>query len=94
MCEKYRTLSTCDDSLKVLRRFLNAERLGQAEKVEGFRRLERLAPAVEETRQPMADFNPAIEPKRSISTPLDGGTLFDNTRSSRKRPAGTQLSLS
>jgi uncharacterized protein len=86
-------LKTYDDSLRVLRRSLDAARLGQTEKLEGFRRLDHLTRAVEETRQPLADFSAAITHERSISAALDGRTVFDDARPSRKKPASAQLSL-
>ena len=86
-------LKTYDESLSVLRRSLDAARLGQAEKVEGFRRLDQLTRAVEETRQPLADFNAAIAHERSISASLDGRTVFDDARPLKRKPAGVQLSL-
>jgi hypothetical protein len=86
-------LKTYDESLGVLRRSLDAARLGQMEKVEGFRRLDQLTRAVEETRQPLADFSAAIEHERSISASLDGRTVFDDERPTRRKPASAQLSL-
>ena len=86
-------LKTYDESLGVLRRSLDAARLGQMEKVEGFRRLDQLTRAVEETRQPLADFSAAIEHERSISASLGGRTVFDDARLSRRKPASAQLSL-
>ena len=84
-------LKTYDESLGVLRRSLDAARLGQMEKVEGFRRLDQLTRAVEETREPLADFSAAIEHERSISASLDGRTVFDDARPAKRKPA--QLSL-
>jgi hypothetical protein len=86
-------LKPYDDLLGVLRRSLDAARLGQMEKVEGFRRLDQLTRAVEETRQPLADFSAAIEHERSISASLNGRTVFDDTRPARRKPATAQLSL-
>lgn len=86
-------LKTYDDSLGVLRRSLDAARLGQTEKLEGFRRLDQLTRAVEETRQPLADFSAAITHERDISASLDGRTVFDDARTARKKPVSAQLSL-
>ncbi len=41
-------LKTYDESLAVLRRSLDAAKLGQTEKIEGFKRLDRMVRAVEE----------------------------------------------
>ncbi len=86
-------LKTYDESLNVLRRSLDAARLGQTEKVEGFRRLDQLTRAIEETRQPLADFSAAIAHERNISDSLDGRTVFDDVRFLKKKPVGVQLSL-
>jgi uncharacterized protein len=86
-------LKAYDESLGVLRRSLDAARLGQMEKVEGFRRLDQLTRAVEETRQPLADLSAAIEHERSISASLDGRTVFDDAWPSKRKPATAQLSL-
>jgi hypothetical protein len=86
-------LKTYDESLSVLRRSLDAARLGQTEKVEGFRRLDQLTRAVEERRQPLADFSAAIAHERSISASLDGRTVFGDAHPLKRIPAGVQLSL-
>jgi uncharacterized protein len=86
-------LKTYDDSLGVLRRALDAARLGHTEKLEGFRRLDRLTRSVEEQRDPMADFAGAITHERAISASLGGRTVFDDTRPARKEPDDPQLSL-
>lgn len=86
-------LKTYDETLDVLRRSLNAARLGQTEKVEGFKRLDRLARSVEENRQPMADFSAAVTRERSISASLGGRTVFNDAQPSSKGPRTRQLSL-
>ncbi len=86
-------LKTYDESLGVLRRALDAAHLGNMEKIEGFRRLDRLTRAVEEDRQPLADFTAAVTHERAISASLDGRTVFDDDRPRRKQPADPQLSL-
>lgn len=86
-------LKTYDDSLGVLRRALNAARLGQTEKVEGFRRLDRLTRTLEEQRQPLADFAAAVTHEREISSSLGGRTVFDDTPRPGNTKAGAQRSL-
>ncbi len=87
-------LKTYDESLGVLRAALNAARLGHTEKLEGFRRLDRLTRAVEEQRDPIADFTAAVTRERAISASLGGRTVFDDTRPSAKRTgAAGQMSL-
>lgn len=86
-------LKTYDESLAVLRRSLEAARLGHTEKLEGFRRLDKLTRSVEEEREPLADFDAAIAYERSISRSIGGRTVFDN-KPPRTKPAQTpQLKL-
>jgi hypothetical protein len=78
-------LKTYDDSLAILRRSLEAARLGDMQKVDGFRRLDRMTRAVEEDREPLADFDAALRYERKISASLGGRTVFDDR--SRRKPA-------
>jgi uncharacterized protein len=86
-------LKTYDESLAILRRSLEAARLGHTEKVEGFKRLDRLTRTVEEDRQPLADFSAAIEHERRISASLGGRTVLDDRREGRKPKRMGQQSL-
>jgi hypothetical protein len=70
-------LNTYDESLAVLRRSLQAARLGNMEKVEGLKRLDRLTRTVEAKRQPVADFAGAMEYERANSRSFGGRTVFD-----------------
>ena len=86
-------LKTYDESLAILRRSLDAARLGHTERVEGFKRLDRLTRTVESDRQPLADFDAVLEHERVISTSLNGRTVFDD-KAPKKYPVGTsQLNL-
>ena len=84
---------TYDESLGVLRRALDGARLGQTEKIEGFRRLDHLTRAVEGQRQPLADFSAAIAHEWSISASLDGRTVFDDAHPAKKKAGSSQLLL-
>jgi uncharacterized protein len=86
-------LKTYDESLAVLRRSLEAARLGHTEKIEGFKRLDRLTRTVEKEKNPLADFNAAIEYERQISPSLGGRTVFDDRRDPRQSKAAVQLPL-
>ncbi len=86
-------LKTYDDSLGVLRRSLDAARFDHSEKMEGFRRLDRLTRAVEEDRDPLADFAAAVAHERRISPSLGGQTVFDDKPTSARKPASGQLNL-
>jgi hypothetical protein len=86
-------LKTYDESLGVLRRALDAARLGHTEKLEGFRRLDRLSRAVEEERDPMAEFSASLAHERAISSSLGGRTVFDKMQPPATKPIDPQLSL-
>jgi hypothetical protein len=86
-------LKTYDESLAVLRRSLEAARLGHTEKVEGFRRLDRLTRTVEEELQPMADFTAAMSHEHVISPSLGGRTVFDDKPGRPKTSPPPQMSL-
>jgi hypothetical protein len=82
-----------DDSLAVLRRSLEAARLGHTEKLEGFRRLDRLTRDVEEQREPLADFDAAIAHESTISTSIGGRTVLDDKTSRKRSTQTSQLNL-
>lgn len=85
-------LKVYDDSLAILRRSLEAARLGHTEKLEGFRRLDRLTRDVETQQEPLADFQAAIAHERAISKSIGGRTVFDDKRQ-RKAVRTPQMNL-
>jgi hypothetical protein len=86
-------LKTYDESLAVLRRSLEAARVGHTEKVDGFKRLDCLTRAVEEERQPLADFSAALEHEHQISKSVGGRTVFDDRRPAKPSKWTGQQSL-
>lgn len=86
-------LKTYDESLGVLRRALDAAKLGHTEKLEGFRRLDKLTRRVEANLDPVADFTAAIAHEREISPSLGGRTVFDDRAEKKKPRSKGQLSL-
>src|SRR4051794_12311276 len=68
-------LKTYDQSIGVLRRALEAARVGDTDKLEGFRRLDGFVRAVESRRQRVADFDAAVAHERAISKSLGGRTV-------------------
>jgi len=86
-------LKTYDESLSVLRRALDAAKLGHTEKLEGFRRLDKLTRNVENNLDPVADFTAALNHERQISPSLNGRTVFDDKPSKKKLSQKRQLSL-
>jgi len=86
-------LKTYDESLAVLRRSLEAARLGHTEKLEGFRRLDKLTRTVDQEREPLADFDAAIAHERAISRSVGGRTVFDDKVPRARSAQPPQLSL-
>ncbi len=84
-------LKTYDESLAVLRRSLDAARVGNTEKLEGFRRLDRLTRAVETRLQPGAHFTAAVEREQALSPQWGGRTVWDDR--GRRRKSSKQLAL-
>ena len=81
-------LKTYDETITVLRRAVDAAKLGDTDKIEGIRRLERFVRAVEQKAQPEADFGAVLAHERAISKSLDGRSVFDDRRKKQQ-----QLSL-
>jgi hypothetical protein len=77
-------LKTYDETLAVLRGSLQAARLGQRDKVEAFRRLDRLTRAIEQNRDPFADFDATLAHERAIAPSLGGRTVCDDRRNARR----------
>ncbi|MBS1804577.1 MAG: DUF763 domain-containing protein [Acidobacteria bacterium] len=86
-------LKTYDESLGVLRRALNEAKLGHTEKLDGFRRLDRLTRNVEAKMDPLADFSGSIAHEREISPSLGGRTVMDDRFAKKRSAAKEQLSL-
>jgi uncharacterized protein len=76
-------LKTYDETLSVLRRSLEAARLGNREKIDGFRRLDSLTRAVEAGLDPAADFDAAIAREREISSSVGGRVVTRNSRNNQ-----------
>jgi len=73
-------LKTYDESLNVLRSSLEAARVGNTEKLDGFRRLEGFVRSVEARREPKVDFAALVRHENAISPSLNGRTATDNRR--------------
>ena len=84
-------LKTYDQSIAVLRRALDAAKVGDTEKLEGMRRLERFARVVEQRCSPEADLPALVAHEERISPSLGGRTVFDDRKP--RRPRSAQLSL-
>ena len=91
-------LTTYDESIAVLRRSLDAARVGDTEKIDGMKRLDRFVRAVEKRYAPEADFAAVVAHEHAISKSLAGRSVFDPSTSLRagnrpKRAVTAQLSL-
>jgi hypothetical protein len=71
-------LKTYDESLGFLRTSLDAARIGDKDKLDGLRRLDRFVHAVETALQPEADFAAVIAHEKAISASLEGRSVFDD----------------
>jgi hypothetical protein len=71
-------LKTYDESLEVLRRSLDSARIGDQDKLQGFRRLESFIRAVEVDLEPEADFDASVAAEKAMSRSLDGRSVFDD----------------
>jgi hypothetical protein len=80
-------LKTYDETLDVLHRSLDAAKVGDTEKVEGVRRLEKFMSRVEEHLDPLAEFKPLVAHEKKISPSLRGRSVFDDRRDRKDRRA-------
>jgi len=71
-------LKTYDESLNCLRTSLELAKLGDKDRLEGFRRLEGFVRTIETRLQPEADFDTVIAHEKAISPSLDGRSVFDD----------------
>jgi hypothetical protein len=79
-------LDTYDEAIGVLRQALGAARVGRSEKLDGMRRLDRFARAIEEARAPEADVDAAIAHERIVSAAYGGRTVFDDREEAVRPP--------
>jgi len=83
-------LKTYDESIGVLRRSLDAAKLGDTDKIDGMKRLERFVQAVEKEYAPEAYFDAVVGHEHAISKSLDGRSVYDDGPKPRRK---AQLSL-
>ena len=70
-------LKTYDESIAVLRRSLDAAKVGDPDKIDGMKRLDKFVRAIEKRFSPEADFDAVITHEHAISKSLDGRTAGD-----------------
>jgi uncharacterized protein len=73
-----------DESIAVLRRALDAAKLGRTDKLHGFARLDALTRTIERHLSPDADTEAVIAHERAISGSLGGRTVMDDRRDPRR----------
>ena len=71
-------LKTYDASLDFLRNSLDRARVGDREKLDGFRRLNRFVRTIETRLAPAANFDALIAHEKAISPSLDGRSVLDD----------------
>ena len=86
-------LKIYDESLSVLRRALEAARVGDTEKIDGFKRLDRFARTIEGRFLAEANFDEVLAHERAISPSLGGRTATDDQKHSRNRGSQKQFPL-
>jgi hypothetical protein len=84
-------LKTYDETIDVMRRSLEAAKVGDTDKIDGLRRLDRFVRAVEHSKAPSTDFSKTVARERQISDSLNGATA--GSRPARSRSVTRQLSL-
>ena len=78
----------------MLRGALDRAKIGDADKIDGFKRLNRFVQAVEERCAPSVHFDQILAHERSISASLAGRTAIDErSKTSRTASSRKQLSL-
>lgn len=84
-------LKTYDESLSVLRQALDAAKIGDPDKIDGFKRLNQFTHTIESRSRVQANFQRALTHEHSISQTFGGRTVFRSRKATSM--GGTQLSL-
>ena len=86
-------LKVYDESISVLRRALDSAKLGDTDKIGGFKRLDGFVRAVQDNWAPAANLQRTLTHEHAISRSLGGRSVFDD-RKARGSGKGKQLSAS
>jgi uncharacterized protein len=87
-------LRVYDESISVLRRSIDAAKLGHTDKLQGMRRLDAFTRMVEQRLEPYADVDAVITDERASSRTHGGRTVFDDSGSdARGVKSDKQLNL-
>jgi hypothetical protein len=84
-------LKTYDETIDVMRHSLEAAKIGNTDKIDGLRRLDRFVQVVERSKAPEANFGKTVAREREISSSLDGAAV--GTLPAKAQRATRQLSL-
>jgi uncharacterized protein len=84
-------LTVYDESISVLRRALDAAKLGRSDKLDGMSRLDTFTRAIEHRGAAVADVAATIAHERRISPSLGGRTVMDDRRPRTDRRAQLDL---
>jgi hypothetical protein len=68
-------------------------KLGDTDKLDGFRRLDRFVRVIEQQCTPEADFEAILAHECAISGQLDGRSVFDRPMKPRRNAVSSQLPL-
>ena len=71
-------LKTYDETIRVLRSGLDHAKLGETDRIDGIKRLDRFVRAIEQRTATAVDFEGAIAHERAISREHGGRTVFDD----------------
>src|ERR1700722_659028 len=83
-------LKTYDETIDVMRLSLEAAKVGDTDKIDGLRRLDRFVQVVERSKAPSANFSETVARERQISDSLNEATA--GSRPARSRRVTQQLS--
>ncbi len=86
-------LKTYDESIDVLRRSLDAAKVGDTDKIDGMKRLDKFVRVVEAGYSPRADFDTVVAHEHAISKSLGGRSVFDEPSTRDDARAASRRSL-
>lgn len=86
-------LRVYDETMSVLRRSVEAAKVGLTDKLQGMKRLDAFTRMIEQRLEPHAHVNAVIADERASSRAYGGRTVFDDQTTTRKRKSDPQLHL-
>lgn len=86
-------LKTYDESIAVLRKSLEAAKLENSERMDGFKRLDGFRRHIEKQHDPKADLKATVAHENAISSSLGGRSVFDDKPRKARHEPRQQLDL-